>query len=129
MLRKTRFLFAQKITLAAIVLIVSLSLFSCKSTEYVPYEVSHTEWLHDSIDCWHTHYVYTQGDTVHVVDTIFRDRVRTVWKHDSVEKPKPYPVEVEVEKELAWWQKGLMWMGVLFIGGLVVKAILFSKKG
>lgn len=100
---------------------------SCKTTiEYVPVPIHHTDtvlchstvhdsiWIHDStfikekgdtvmVEKWHTKYVEKQ-----VHDTTY------VSKNDSV--PVPYPVKEYVEKPLAWWQKTLMWLGVLAIG-------------
>lgn len=38
--------------------------------------------------------------------------------HDSI--PVPVPVEVYVEKPLAWWQKSLIWIGVIAIAAILV---------
>ena len=47
--------------------------------------------------------------------------------HDSI--PLPYPVvkEVKVPAELMWWQKGLMWCGVILIG-LIVYLVIYVIK-
>lgn len=43
-----------------------------------------------------------------IIDSISRTKVRV----DSVDRPVPYPVTEYVEVNvLAWWQKGLMWIG------------------
>ena len=98
---------------------------SCTTTKYVPVPEYHTDTLiqtkvvHDSIhvkdsthvewkdsiikiEHWHTEYV---NHAVH--DTTYISKTDTV--------PKPYPVETikEVEKPLTWWQKALMWLGVI----------------
>lgn len=73
-------------------------------------------WLHDSV------FFALTGDTVRIerwrtkyvervrTDTVYRSRV------DSV--PVAYPVEKFVEKELSWWQRLKMTLGVVFMGML-----------
>lgn len=73
-------------------------------------------WLHDSV------FFALTGDTVRIerwrtkyvecvrTDTVYRSRV------DSV--PVAYPVEKFVEKELSWWQRLKMTLGVVFMGVL-----------
>ena len=105
---------------------------SCTTTQYIPVIEHHTDTLiqtkvvHDSIhvkdstvvekgdsiikiEHWHTEYVDRE-----VHDTTYISKTDTV--------PKPYPVETikEVEKPLAWWQKTLMWLGVVLIGIIAV---------
>lgn len=48
-------------------------------------------------------------------DTVYKAKVDTVSSY--IEKPVPYEVEkiVKVEKPLKWWQKTLMWMGVVLV--------------
>ena len=97
----------------------------CKSVETVVVKEHHTDtlkitqhqrdsvWLHDSIQVtekgdtiriekWHTKYIEKE-----VHDTLYQS------KRDSI----PYPVEVtkEVAAPLKWWQKTLMYLGVLTI--------------
>ena len=97
----------------------------CTTTQYIPVIEQHTDTLiqtkvvHDSIhvkdsthvewkdsiikiEHWHTEYV---DHAVH--DTTYISKADTV--------PKPYPVETikELEKPLTWWQKALMWLGVI----------------
>lgn len=97
----------------------------CKSVETVVVKEHHTDtlmitkhqrdsvWLHDSIhvtekgdtiriEKWHTKYIEKE-----VHDTLYQS------KRDSI----PYPVEVtkEVAAPLKWWQKTLMYLGVLTI--------------
>ena len=107
------------------VVFLALLMCSCKSVEYVPviqHETHHDSiyftkvqkdsvWLHDSIlikdrgdtvwvEKWHTKYVEKQ-----VHDTTY------IAKIDSI--PAPYPVKEYVEKPLKWWQKSLIWTGIL----------------
>lgn len=97
----------------------------CKSVETVVVKEHHTDtlkitkhqrdsvWLHDSIrvtekgdtvriEKWHTKYIEKM-----VHDTLYQS------KRDSI----PYPVEVtkEVAAPLKWWQKTMMYLGVLTI--------------
>lgn len=91
------------------ILVAICTLTGCKTTEYVPvpYPEYHTEWKHDSIDRWRTHYVYQKGDTVFSIDTLYQDRWHTLWKHDSVDVPQPYPVHdtTYVKTPLTGFQK------------------------
>lgn len=104
---------------------VGLLMCSCKTIEYVPviqHETHHDSiyftqiqrdsiWQHDSIlikdrgdtvwvEKWHTKYVEKQ-----VHDTTY------IAKIDSI--PAPYPVKEYVEKPLNWWQKSLIWTGIV----------------
>ena len=107
------------------VVFLALLMCSCKTVEYVPviqHETHHDSiyftqiqrdsiWQHDSIlikdrgdtvwvEKWHTKYVEKQ-----VHDTTY------IAKIDSI--PAPYPVKEYVEKPLTWWQKSLIWTGIL----------------
>ncbi len=107
------------------VMFLALLMCSCKTVEYVPviqHETHHDSiyftqiqrdsiWQHDSIlikdrgdtvwvEKWHTKYVEKQ-----VHDTTY------IAKIDSI--PAPYPVKEYVEKPLTWWQKSLIWTGIL----------------
>lgn len=42
------------------------------------------EYKHDSIYIDRYHHIYTQGDTVYIYDSIWRDRWHTINKHDSI---------------------------------------------
>ena len=118
----------------AAVLVVVLLLASCRTvtvTETVPVETVRIEYrdrekvkeVHDStfIDRWHA--VYQKGDTVFDTKTI--TITKTITKTDTAYKVVERPVTVtqtetvEVKKPLAWWQKGLMWMGVIGLLGLM----------
>lgn len=100
---------------------------SLKQTVEVPVYVHDTAYLakevHDStfIDRWHT--VEVKGDTVFVTNEQITVKLRTITDtaYKYVEKPVTVTVEQikEVEKPLRWWQKGLMWMGVVGLMGLM----------
>lgn len=127
----------------AIVLLLLFSLFfsGCTTTKYVTVPEYHTDtlkviqqqrdsiWKHDSIfinqwqkgdtvfvesSKWHTKYVEKI-----VNDTVYCSRI------DSV--AKPYPIVKEVPAKLSWWQKGLMWCGVILIG-LIVYLVIYVIK-
>ena len=119
-----RLLYLLTITAAVILL------FGCKGIKQVvevPVYVHDTtavlKEVHDStyIDRWHTEYL--KGDTVFVRDSFAV--VRYIRTTDTAYKVVERPITVtrtetvEVEKRLHWWQKGLMWMGVI---GLVCLA-------
>lgn len=62
-----------------ICIVLSVCLLSgCRHVEYVAVPevryVHSTDTVHDSIDRWHTHYEYLKGDTLHSIDTFYRDR-------------------------------------------------------
>ena len=112
----------------AIVLLVLMLFSSCTTTKYVPV-VEHktdtliqTKLMRDSIYQKDSIHIRESGDTVYftrwhtrLVKKEIHDTTY-ISKTDSV--PVPYPVETikEVDKPLAWWQKMLMWLGVAFIG-------------
>lgn len=70
-------------------------------------------WLHDSI------HIREFGDSVLIYkyQTKYIERLRTdtIYEHRVDTIAKPYPVEVKVEKELTWWQKTKMNMGVVLL--------------
>ena len=120
--------------------VLMLGAQGCKTVEYVPVveKEIHTDsiyftkvqrdsiWLHDSIrvesrndtvrvDRWHTKYVERQ-----VHDTIYQART------DSI--PVPYEVTKYIEKKLGWWQKTLMWCGILSLMALTLLAAWWVSK-
>lgn len=112
----------------ALRLITILALVAClagcrtvRVIEQVPVEVHDTMYQkvvqRDSIytDRWRT--VEVKGDTVYVTDSHMSVTYRTITDtaYKYIEKPVTVTVEQikEVEKPLRWWQKGLMWAGVL----------------
>ena len=97
----------------------------CKSVETVVVKEQHTDtlmitkhqrdsvWLHDSI------HVTEKGDTIRIEKCHTKYIEKAV--HDTLYQSKrdsiPYPVEVtkEVAAPLKWWQKTLMYLGVITI--------------
>ena len=113
------------------VIAASFILFTgCKTVkiiEQVPVEVHDTtlsvKEVHDStyIDRWHTE--YQKGDTIYITDEVTKIVTKIVrdTAYKYVEKPVTISKTetVEVKKPLRWWQKGLMWMGVVGLMGLM----------
>ena len=101
---------------------------SClRRTVEVPVYIHDTTYtakeVHDStfIDRWHTE--YQKGDTIYITDEVTKIvtkiKIDTAYKY--VEKPVTISKTetVEVKKPLRWWQKGLMWIGVVGLMGLM----------
>lgn len=125
-----------KAALVAALVCLAASAVSCRSlnevVREVPVEVHDTAYIaktvHDStyIDRWHT--IEVKGDTVFLTNNQITVKYRTVT--DTAYKYIEKPVEVkvshikEVEKELNWWQKTLMWLGVGFVL-VVIGSFLF----
>lgn len=120
--------------LLGIILMFTLLLSGCKTTEYikVPVETIRTEYkvqkdsiyLHDSINI----YTETKGDTVYI--TKLKYKIKETFKTDTILKRDSIPVIVEVEKvvevnKLHSWQKTLMWIGG--VGLLVLLGIGINK--
>ena len=120
--------------LLGIILMFTLLLSGCKTTEYikVPVETIRTEYkvqkdsiyLHDSINV----YTETKGDTVYI--TKLKYKIKETFKTDTVLKRDSIPVIVEVEKvvevnKLHSWQKTLMWVGG--VGLLVLLGFILNK--
>ena len=120
--------------LLGIILMFTLLLSGCKTTEYikVPVETIRTEYkvqkdsiyLHDSINV----YTETKGDTVYI--TKLKYKIKETFKTDTILKRDSIPVIVEVEKvvevnKLHSWQKTLMWIGG--VGLLVLLGMGINK--
>lgn len=67
-----------------------------ESTKMVHDTVYSNSVVHDSVDRWHTHYEYLRGDTLHMIDTFYRDRWH--FAHDTAYKTVVDVQNVEVEK-------------------------------
>ena len=110
----------------AIVLLVLMLLTSCTTTKYVPVVEHKTDTLiqtrvqHESIFQKDSIHIRESGDTVYF--TRWRTQLVKKEVHDTtyISKTDTVPVVVNVEKHvaqpLAWWQEVLMWLGVGFIG-------------
>lgn len=65
----------------------------CRHIQYVAVPSVRTEYrdsiVHDSVDRWHTHYEFLRGDTLHLIDTFYRDRLLTIRVTDSIHDTVP----------------------------------------
>lgn len=119
-----------------------MGLVGCKATkviEQVPVYVHDTAYqtkeVHDSVFVEKEKIVETKGDTVYETKTI--TKTKTVTRTDTAYKVIERPITVtqtetaEVEKPLRWWQKGLMWMGLVglmgFMGWIGIKIYRFLR--
>lgn len=122
---------------------------SCWSPKYieVPVEKVKTVYVNntsqdstnkfDSIYIYDSIYIKEKGDTIYSYKEKtkykiqFKDRIinnsDTVIKIDSIDKPVIVEKEVQVNK-IYWWQKCLMYTGLLFLIGLIVKLYNKIKK-
>ena len=129
------------ICLFVLIVAGALLLGGCKATrviEQVPVEVHDTVYQkmvqRDSVfvDRWHS--VEVKGDTVFVTNEV--TKTKYVTKTDTAYRYIERPITVtrtetvEVEKRLHWWQKGLMWMGVIGVVCLVgwIGIRIYRKK-
>jgi len=129
--------------LAAVVVMVVLTLCGCESVEYVAVPQQHTDtlWqshsLRDSIYVHDSTYVFERGDTVMVEKWHTKYKLKEVHDttyvatHDTI--PAPYPVEVvnEVPADISWWQQTRMHIGgvVLWLIGIAAVVWLIKKYG
>ena len=118
--------------------VVMAVMCGCTTTKYITVErVTHDTtyvakhqrdsiWLHDSIrvsekgdtiriEKWHTKYVERE-----VHDTLYQATRDTI--------PQPYQVPEYVEKPLSWWQKGLIWIGIIALMIAIVIVVWKLKK-
>ena len=74
-----------------------------------------TDTVFRTVERWHTQY---------------RDR----WRHDTIYQarhdtiPQPYPVTEYVEKPLGWWQKCLIWIGIIALMVMIVIVVWKLKR-
>jgi hypothetical protein len=119
--------------LALIVLltIAALLVGGCASTDHIRETtkmvhdtVYSNSVVHDSVDRWHTHYEFIKGDTLHMIDTFWRDKWHVA--HDTAYKTVVDVQNVEVEKVVekkvyVWWP---LWVALGLIGGIVGLCLL-----
>ena len=114
------------------VLLAAILLTACKTTEYIPVPVTHTDTLYvaahqrDSIHVRDSIYIKEKGDTVWItrwrkeyIERLKHDTINEV-RHDSV--PYPVPTPVEVPRQLTWWQQTRIHAGELLFALLIVGA-------
>lgn len=116
----------QLIVAIVIVTFICCLMFSgCASTKEVEHVYHHdtvysNSVVHDSVDRWHTHYEYLRGDTLHMIDTFYRDRWHVA--HDTAYKTVVDVQNVEVEKIVekkvyVWWPCWVV-LGIVALLGL-----------
>lgn len=120
----------------AIAIICILLLGGCASHKEVEYIHTHdtvyqNKVVHDSVDRWHTHYEFVQGDTKYVYDTFYCDKwhlkVDTLINTEIVTLP-PEKEYVEVEKKVYVWWPVLVAIGAIFVLYLFRKKIILWLK-
>lgn len=88
--------------------------------EYIVKEVHDTTIINNFIDRW------KNGDTVYIKEN--HSIYKYIYKNDTIKVIDSIPVylkettQIEVNK-LKWWQKPLIWMGVLFLILIIYKMI------
>lgn len=120
------------------ILLVTLCLAGCKTVKFVPVPEYHTLYKTrvDTVQRWDSVYfrdsVYmaTNGDTVYLTKTHWRERFRNVYhvKVDTVMQRDSIPVAYPVEKQLTKWQRWKMDMGGWAIGAAAVLVILLVVR-
>lgn len=109
-----------------------ISFTSCKTVKVIekPIENNSQEYIHntDSIYIQDSIFInqYIKGDTV------YKDRYKykyihdvkhdTILKKDSIQVPC-YITKEKITNELTWWQKTLMWLGIIFIIFIMYKLV------
>lgn len=115
-----------------------LSLAGCKTVRYVPVPEYHTLYKTrvDTVQRWDSVYfrdsVYmaTNGDTVYLTKTHWRERFRNVYhvKVDTVMQRDSIPVPYAIEKKLTKWQRWKMDAGGWAMGAVAVLVILLVVR-
>lgn len=118
--------------LAVALLVIAVAILfmccSCSSTKEVEHIYHHdtvynNSVVHDSVDRWHTHYEYLRGDTLHMIDTFYRDRWHIA--HDTAYKTvvdvQTRVVEKIVEKKVyVWWP---LWVALSIVAVIVLLCV------
>ena len=102
----------------------------CRTTKYVevPVEKIHTEYIDklklDSIFIHDSIYIFQKGDTIfkykekvqykYLIQTKYTDTSKTIEKTDTIIKTIPIYKD-KLVNHLKWWQKSLMYIGVLVV--------------
>lgn len=120
-----------------LLLSILISMYSCKSIEYIPVETVRTEYINthttDTIIQNNTTIIKEKGDTIYIFKERevykYRDRVDTLIVNDTINTIKYVDrVEyVEVNK-IKNWQTALMILGGILVGFIVLKLISIFKK-
>lgn len=132
------FFVGHRTVVAAALICLVVAAVSCRSVKTVTVEVPVTvhdtmyisQQIHDSVYVENTEYV--KGDTVYRYKTKYVEKVRTDTVYSYIEKPVETIKEVKtteyVERERRWWEKALMGMGVILVGGILFFVALLVAK-
>lgn len=107
----------------------------CRHVQYVAVPSVRTEYhnsiMHDSVDRWHTHYEFLQGDTLHLIDTFYRDRLVTLFVTDSIHDTVPVidtaalsALRADLLQQQSTARSRLLWL----IGLVVLLAIILFRR-
>ena len=128
------------VMVVAIVLTAVFTMTGCRSKEYVTVPEIHTEYVHrvdtvakmDSVYVKDSVYVYRSGDTVMVRKVTYRDRWRNIYKvkvdtiikRDSVSVPYPVSRELSMKDKIAlrFWT----YTPFILVLGLIVCAAVWT---
>ena len=136
-----------KIIVKTLLVCLAFALFGwilsgCTTTKYVPV-ISHstdtliqTRTQYDSIYMSDSIYIsdFVRTDTVFRTVERWHTQYRDRWRHDTIYQarhdtiPQPYPVTEYVEKPLGWWQKCLIWIGIIALMVVIVFVVLKLKR-
>lgn len=125
-----------QLAVALLVIVITILVMCCSCS--TPREIEHVyhhdtvysnSVVHDSVDRWHTHYEFIKGDTLHMIDTFYRDRWHVA--HDTAYKTvvdvQTRDVEKVVEKKVYVWWPSLIII-VLCVAGFCFYKIKKRKK-
>ena len=117
-----------QLAVALLVIVITIFVMCCSCS--TPREIEHVyhhdtvysnSVVHDSVDRWHTHYEFIKGDTLHMIDTFYRDRWHVA--HDTAYKNVVDVQNVEVEKVVE--KKVYVWWPCWVVLGLVVAGVVW----
>ena len=116
-----------QLAVALLVIVITILVMCCSCS--TPREIEHVyhhdtvysnSVVHDSVDRWHTHYEFVKGDTLHMIDTFYRDRWHVA--HDTAYKTvvdmQTQEVEKVVEKKVYVWWPCWVVLGIAALLGL-----------
>ena len=117
-----------QLAVALLVIVITIFVMCCSCS--TPREIEHVyhhdtvysnSVVHDSVDRWHTHYEFIKGDTLHMIDTFYRDRWHIA--NDTAYKTVVDVQNVEVEKVVE--KKVYVWWPCWVVLGLVVAGVVW----
>jgi len=111
--------------------IIAVTMYSCKTTQYIPVETVKTEYrdnyIRDSIFHYDSIYIKDKGDTL-IVERyryLYRDKIvkDSIFINDTIRVPYPVEVIKPVKAPLSGWQNFQLWSGrialtILFFAGI-----------